>query len=178
MSVRGCRCLELQTAIKRGIIWYGQTVPPKSYESITERRYPKTCLRCGLAEHLPAVGSEDGQRLLVAGQVGDDGVVGGAAEDGHGGAKGERPKLGVAHLKDKACGRAGSGIGGVGDAAKVWKGAQGAPEVAVFGEVGERARVVLEIREEAACEGLPGPEAGAVGGIENDAEQVAAQCSQ
>ena len=113
------------------------------------------------------------QRLLVAGDVGDEGVAGDAGEDGCGGAQGEPTKLAVLDVEDEGGFGPPFGIGGCCYAAKLWQLAQAFPEFFVFRLVRDRARLVLEVADEAAGEVFPAIEEAAALRVEDEFEQVA-----
>src|SRR6185312_16488885 len=83
----------------------------------------------------------------------------------------QRAKFRVAHLEDEA-GRSPAGVRRIGDAAEVGQHPQRTPEYPVFRQVGQRARVVLELSEQSPCQLLPGTEACPVRWVENDGQQL------
>ncbi len=113
------------------------------------------------------------QGLLVAGDVGDEGVAGDAGEDGRRGAQGEATKLAVLDVEDEGGFGSPFGIGGGRYAAKLWQLTQALPEFFVFGQVCDRARLVLEVADEAAGKVLPTIEETAALRVEDKFEQVA-----
>src|SRR5579885_168181 len=113
------------------------------------------------------------QRLLVAGDVGDEGVAGDAGEDGCSGAQCKAAKLAVLDVEDEGGFGPPFGRGGGCYAAELRQGAQAFPQLFVFRQVRDAPCLVLEVADEAAGQVFPSIEEAAALRVEDEFEQVA-----
>ena len=84
----------------------------------------------------------------------------------------------MSNLKNKAGRHAGAGIGGAGDTSEIGNSAQGTPQLAILGQIGKAARIVLEVGQKATGQRFPGPKLCPKLGIEDYSQEILAMICQ